>query len=205
MSTIPQRGKAEKTTVSLKQQESADPCQANEEGSSFSLPESERHFDIRDLLSLPKEVADSLERYRRTYHDYVMQIGTYPHSQEELMDFSEGVLNEDDLLNHQAYGQQVLSLDTPILFEDFEDKVENFIPDPSSIEDHTFDYLYEALGRLPKREQKIIEAAFELSDDLPAPEELASSWGITPVQADQLLHDGLERLRGMLIPERRMA
>ena len=157
--------------------------------------------DQARTIRIPVHMVETINKMTRAQRALVQEYGREP-TPEEISEKMEGQLSADQIRHIQRIAMEPVSLETPIGEED-DSHLGDFIEDKEtqSPEEYTTksllrDELYQIMGDLTEREQKVLKLRYGLEDNRPRTlEEVGREFNVTRERIRQIEAKAIRKLR----------
>lgn len=159
--------------------------------------------DQARTIRIPVHMVETINRISKASRRLVQELGREPTAEEISNELDDPILTADKIREIQTSSLDPVSIQGPVVKDENESTMEDFIPDPSSespVEFTTRERLHENLNKvldqLTPREQKVIRLRYGLDDNIcHTLEEVGHIFGVTRERIRQIEAKAISKLK----------
>ncbi len=157
--------------------------------------------DQARTIRIPVHMVETINKITRVQRQLVQELGREP-TPEEISEKLDGSISPDRLRKIQMIALEPVSLETPVGEED-ESHLVDFVEDKQNVSPNEFttkslskDALFNVLGELSEREERVLRLRYGLDDNKPRTlEEVGREFAVTRERIRQIEAKALKKLR----------
>ena len=117
------------------------------------------------IVALPRHICNSIAKVKCLIIEYIKDTEHRPINDNELIDYAEGAINDEDIYNYHTYGQPYVSLSDFVTNDNGEkETLDETISSGQYEQTEMDDILYESLYLIDPKERSLLIDAYGLED-----------------------------------------